>query len=166
MRHDKILKLSLGLGPALLLGGCDAVLLNPSGDVALQQRDLIYLATGLMLIVILPVILATVLFAWRYRAANRKARHDPAWDHSTRREPVLWSVPRRASVARGSVTWVSPLLGGPSRRPSRASAGTPGGARVEPLPVEVVALDWRWLFRCPEYGFATVTELAAPGARA
>src|SRR5690606_25452665 len=93
MRHKKILKLLLGAGLALLLGGCDAVLLSPSGDVALQQRNLIYVATGLMLIIIVPVMIATIVFAWRYRAANRKARYDADWDHSTRLELVIWSVP-------------------------------------------------------------------------
>jgi len=162
MRHDKILKILLGAGPALLLGGCDAVLLNPSGDVALQQRNLIYTATGLMLIVILPVIVATILFAWRYRAANRKARYDADWDHSTRLELVIWSVPLLIIIALGSVTWVSTHLLDPYRPLSRISADKPLAAHVEPLTVEVVALDWKWLFIYPEYGFATVNELAAP----
>ncbi|MFC4298452.1 ubiquinol oxidase subunit II [Castellaniella hirudinis] len=162
MRHDKILKIVLGVGPALLLGGCDAVLLNPSGDVALQQRNLIYTATGLMLIVILPVIVATVLFAWRYRAANRKARYDADWDHSTRLELMIWSVPLLIIIALGSVTWVSTHLLDPYRPLSRISADKPLAAHVEPLTVEVVALDWKWLFIYPEYGFATVNELAAP----
>ncbi len=162
MRHDKILKILLGVGPALMLGGCDAVLLNPSGDVALQQRNLIYMATGLMLIVILPVIVATILFAWRYRAANRKARYDADWDHSTRLELVIWSVPLLIIIALGSITWVSTHLLDPYRPLSRISADKPLAAHVEPLTVEVVALDWKWLFIYPEYGFATVNELAAP----
>lgn len=162
MRHDKILKILLGAGSALLLGGCDAVLLNPSGDVALQQRNLIYTATGLMLIVILPVIVATILFAWRYRAGNRKARYDADWDHSTRLELVIWSVPLLIIIALGSVTWVSTHLLDPYRPLSRISADKPLAAHVEPLTVEVVALDWKWLFIYPEYGFATVNELAAP----
>ncbi|MGB6007933.1 ubiquinol oxidase subunit II [Castellaniella sp.] len=162
MRHDKILKILLGAGSALLLSGCDAVLLNPSGDVALQQRNLIYTATGLMLIVILPVIVATILFAWRYRATNRKARYDADWDHSTRLELVIWSVPLLIIIALGSVTWVSTHLLDPYRPLSRISADKPLAAHVEPLTVEVVALDWKWLFIYPEYGFATVNELAAP----
>jgi cytochrome o ubiquinol oxidase subunit 2 len=162
MRHDKLLKILLGAGSALLLGGCDAVLLNPSGDVALQQRNLIYTATGLMLIVILPVIVATILFAWRYRASNRKARYDADWDHSTRLELVIWSVPLLIIIALGSVTWVSTHLLDPYRPLSRISADKPLAAHVEPLTVEVVALDWKWLFIYPEYGFATVNELAAP----
>ncbi|MDY0309689.1 MAG: ubiquinol oxidase subunit II [Castellaniella sp.] len=162
MRHDKILKILLGAGAALLLGGCDAVLLNPSGDVALQQRNLIYTATGLMLIVILPVIIATLLFAWRYRAANRKARYEADWDHSTRLELVIWSVPLLIIIALGSITWVSTHLLDPYRPLSRISADKPLAADVDPLTIEVVALDWKWLFIYPEYGFATVNELAAP----
>ena len=162
MRHNKLLKLLLGVSLALLLGGCDAVLLSPSGDVALQQRNLIYVATGLMLIVILPVIVATIVFAWRYRASNRKAHYDGDWDHSTRLELMIWSVPLLIIIALGSVTWVSTHLLDPYRPLDRISAGKPVPAHVEPLTVEVVALDWKWLFIYPEYGFATVNELAAP----
>ena len=161
MRHEKILKLLLGAGLALLLGGCKAVLLFPSGDVALQQRNLFYVATGLMLIIILPVMIATVIFAWRYRA-KRKARYDADWDHSTRLELVIWSVPLLIIIALGSVTWVSTHLLDPYRPLSRISADKPMPADVKPLTVEVVALDWKWLFIYPEYGFATVNELAAP----
>ena len=161
MRHDKILKLLLGIGLALLLGGCKAVLLSPSGDVAVQQRNLIYTATALMLIIIVPVMIATVIFAWRYRA-KRNARYDADWDHSTRLELMIWSVPLLIIIALGSITWVSTHLLDPYRPIERISADKPLPADVKPLTVEVVALDWKWLFIYPEYGFATVNELAAP----
>ena len=74
---------ALLLVPLVLLAGCDMVVMSPSGDVAMQQRDLILWATGLMLIVIVPVIIMTLMFAWRYRASNRDAEYSPDWDHST-----------------------------------------------------------------------------------
>jgi cytochrome o ubiquinol oxidase subunit 2 len=66
-----------------LLSGCNAVVLGPSGDVAVQQRDLLLISTGLMLLIIIPVLALVVLFAWRYRAANTEARYEPDWHHST-----------------------------------------------------------------------------------
>lgn len=147
---------------AFLLTGCNAVLLNPSGDIAVQQRNLIYVATGLMLIVIVPVIIATVVFAWRYRSSNTAARYDPEWHHSTKLELVIWSVPLMIIIALGSVTWVSTHLLDPYRPLDRIDANRPVPHDMQPLTVEVVALDWKWLFIYPEYGIATVNEMAAP----
>ncbi|NYT35961.1 ubiquinol oxidase subunit II [Allopusillimonas soli] len=162
MFRIKSLKLFLISAVAFLLSGCNAVLLKPSGDIAVQQRDLIYIATGLMLIVIVPVIIATIVFAWRYRASNASARYEPDWDHSTKLELVIWSVPLMIIIALGSITWVSTHLLDPYRPLDRIEAGRPVPADVKPLTVEVVAMDWKWLFIYPEYGFATVNELAAP----
>ena len=75
-----------------LLAGCNAVLLSPSGDVALQQRNLIIISTGLMLLIIVPVIFLTFLFAWRYRASNRDAHYDPDWNHSTMLELLICAL--------------------------------------------------------------------------
>jgi len=116
----------------------------------------------LMLIVIVPVIIATVVFAWRYRASNTSARYDPDWHHSTKLELVIWSVPLMIIIALGSVTWVSTHLLDPYRPLDRLDAKRPIPAETRPLTVEVVALDWKWLFIYPEYGIATVNELAAP----
>ena len=81
------------LGLLLLpLAGCNWVVMAPAGDVAAQQRDLILISTGLMLIVIIPVMVLTVLFAWRYRQANTDAPYDPDWDHSTQLELVIWAI--------------------------------------------------------------------------
>ncbi|HCK27299.1 MAG TPA: ubiquinol oxidase subunit II, partial [Alcanivorax sp.] len=77
------------------------VVMSPSGDVAMQQRDLILWATGLMLIVIVPVIIMTLMFAWRYRASNRDAEYSPDWDHSTMLELVIWAVPLLIIIALG-----------------------------------------------------------------
>ena len=159
------IKLSRGLllAPALaLLSGCNAVLLSPSGDVAVQQRDLIIWSTVLMLIIIVPVIALTLLFAWRYRASNRDAAYDPEWDHSTMLELVIWACPLLIIIALGALTWVSTHKLDPYRPLDRVAEGRPVAADVKPLVVQVVALDWKWLFLYPEQGIATVNELAAP----
>ncbi len=76
-----------------LLGGCNAVVLSPAGDVAAQQRDLVVISTILMLLIIVPVMALTVLFAWRYRESNKDATYEPDWDHSTHLELIIWAAP-------------------------------------------------------------------------
>ncbi|MFC3338364.1 ubiquinol oxidase subunit II [Paracandidimonas soli] len=147
---------------AALLSGCKAVVLSPSGDIAIQQRDLIYISVALMLIVIIPVMILTVVFAWRYRASNKDATYSPEWDHSTKIELVVWSIPLLIIIALGAITWVSTHKLDPYRPLDRIAADRPVPADAQPLVVEVVALDWKWLFLYPEYGIATVNELAAP----
>jgi hypothetical protein len=78
---------SVCLAPALLLcAACQREVLNPAGDVARQQRDIIYISTGLMLLIIVPVLILIVIFAWRYRK-GRGGTYDPNFDHSTSLEP-------------------------------------------------------------------------------
>ena len=147
---------------ASLLGGCDMVVMNPMGDVALQQRNLVIFATILMLVIVIPVIALVGLFAWRYRATNKDARYEPDWDHSTQLELVIWAAPLLIVICLGAVTWTGTHLLDPYRPIERIAKGRPVPADAKPLDVQVVALDWKWLFIYPEYGFATVNELAAP----
>src|SRR6185437_2460489 len=97
----------LGLLPLLvLLGGCNAIVLDPKGDVAVQQRDLLVQSTILMLIIIIPVMLLIVFFAWRYRQSNKDAPYDPDWDHSTHLELAIWSAPLAIIICLGALTWL------------------------------------------------------------
>ncbi|MEW5423812.1 ubiquinol oxidase subunit II [Amorphus sp. 3PC139-8] len=146
----------------VLLGGCNFVVLDPSGDIALQQRDLIVIATVLMLLVILPVMVLTVYFAWRYRHSNKAADYDPEWDHSMQLELVIWAAPLLIIICLGAVTWMGTHLLDPYRPLDRISAEAQPTEVQQPLEVEVVALDWKWLFIYPQYDIATVNELAAP----
>ena len=155
-------RLSLAALPLLLLGGCNAVVMNPAGDVAVQQRDLILVSTGLMLLIIVPVIALTGLFAWRYRQSNTEAKYEPDWDHSTQLELVIWAIPLLIIIVLGAVTWVSTHVLDPYRPIERLAPGRTIAKNVRPLQVQVVALDWKWLFIYPEYGIATVNQLAAP----
>jgi cytochrome o ubiquinol oxidase subunit II len=151
--------LLLGVIP---LSGCHAVLMSPSGDLALQQRNLIIISTALMLLIVIPVIVMTLVIAWRYRAANKKAHYDPDWDHSTMLELLIWSIPLLIIIALGAITWVSAHMLDPYRPLDRIAEGRPIPAGVKPLEVDVVALDWKWLFIYPEQNMAVVNELAAP----
>lgn len=145
-----------------VLSGCNFVVLDPSGDVAVQQRDLVVISTVLMLLVIIPVMVLTVLFAWRYRQSNVSARHDPDWDHSTHLELVIWAAPLLIIICLGALTWMGTHLLDPYRTLGRLAADRPNVHEAKPLEVNVVALDWKWLFIYPEYGIAVVNELAAP----
>jgi cytochrome o ubiquinol oxidase subunit 2 len=115
-----------------------------------------------MLLIVIPVIALVALFAWRYRASNTDARYEPDWDHSTQLELVIWSAPLLIVIALGAVTWTGTHLLDPYRPLERLDATRPVAAGTKPLQVQVVALDWKWLFIYPEYGIATVNELAAP----
>ena len=136
--------------------------MNASGDIAVQQGRLIIVSTLLMLIIIVPVIALTVLFAWRYRKNNEAATYDPEWNHSTALELVIWGAPLLIIIALGLVTWISTHTLDPYRPLGRLDAARPLPAGVNPLVVEVVALDWKWLFIYPEQGIATVNELVTP----
>ena len=148
--------------PAALLAGCNLVLLHPAGAVAAQQGHLIVVSTILMLLVIVPVMALTVLFAWRYRKSNTEATYTPDWDHSTQLELVIWAAPLLIIIALGAVTWINTHTLDPYRSLRRLDATHPVTADAKPLTVEVVALDWKWLFIYPEQGIAVVNELAAP----
>jgi cytochrome o ubiquinol oxidase subunit 2 len=145
-----------------LLSGCDFVVLAPAGDIAAQQRDLLVVSTGLMLIIIIPVMALTVFFAWRYRQSNTSATYAPDWDHSTKLELLIWAAPLLIIICLGALTWLGTHLLDPYRRIDRIEAGQPVTQEHKPIRVEVVALDWKWLFIYPDLGIAAVNELAAP----
>jgi cytochrome o ubiquinol oxidase subunit 2 len=144
------------------LGGCNTIVMNPHGDVAVQQARLIVTSTFLMLLIIVPVIALTLFFAFRYRQSNTKATYLPDWDHSTRLELVIWGAPLMIIIALGAITWISTHKLDPYRPLDRIAPHKPVAANVKPLVVDVVALDWKWVFVYPEQGIATVNELAAP----
>ena len=151
------------LAAATALAGCSkAVVLNPAGDVAAQQGQLVITATLLMLVIIVPVIALTLFFAWKYRQGNTEAEYDPEWHHSTKLELVIWSVPLAIIIILGALTWVTTHKLDPYRPLDRIDAQRPVPAGLKPLEVQVVAMDWKWLFVYPEQGIALVNELAAP----
>lgn len=165
MRPTTPLRLAaLPLLASLLTGCSKLVVLNPAGDVAAQQGDLVVVATVLMLLIIVPVIALTLWFAWRYRQGSRHAETDyaPDWHHSTKLELVIWAAPLMIIIALGAITWITTHKLDPYRPLDRISAQKALPENVKPLEVQVVSLDWKWLFVLPEQGIATVNELAAP----
>ncbi|WP_156923449.1 ubiquinol oxidase subunit II [Massilia alkalitolerans] len=157
----KIVRRGLPLLPLAALAGCNTVVMNPTGDIAKQQADLITISVLLMLIIIVPVMILTVLFAWRYRK-SANAKYEPDWDHSTKLELVIWGAPLLIIIVLGLITWVSTHKLDPYRPLDRLDENRPIPASTKPLEVQVVALDWKWLFIYPEQGIASVNELVTP----
>ena len=128
-------------------------LLDPVGQVGIDEKNLIITATLLMLLVVIPVIAMTFIFAWKYRASNTKATYAPKWSHSTKIEVVIWTVPILIIIALGVITYKSTHALDPYR---------PLESDVKPITIEVVAMDWKWLFIYPEQGIATVNKIVFP----
>ena len=137
---------------SLMLGGCDAALMDPKGQIGEEQRTLILTAFGLMLIVVIPVIVMTFLFAMRYRL-SKKARYEPDWAHSTPIETIVWFIPMVIIAFLGWLTWQTSHSLDPHK---------PLESDAETLEIQAVSLDWKWLFIYPEQGIATVNEVAFP----
>jgi cytochrome o ubiquinol oxidase subunit 2 len=138
-----------------LLSGCkDLVLIHSAGKIGKDEMDLIYTALGLMLLVVIPVIILTLVFAFKYRSTNTNAKYDPDFHHSTKIEIVIWGVPIIIIGILGAIIWDTTHKLDPYR-----PLDMPG---VKPLTVEVVALDWKWLFIYPEQHIATVNYLQLP----
>lgn len=153
---NRILHRASGLicfAPLLLLSGCKLELLDPKGSIGMAEKQLIATSTWAMLIVVIPVILLTLLFAWRYRASNTAADYRPKWAHSTFIEVVIWTIPALIILFLAILTWKTTHELDPYK---------PLQSEVKPINVEVVALDWKWLFIYPDLGIATVNQIAFP----
>jgi cytochrome o ubiquinol oxidase subunit II len=146
----KQLIVSLGLA---LLAGCTEGVLDPQGPIAAAERQIMLNATGIMLAIVIPTILATLGVAAWFRASNTRARYLPDFEHSGRLELLVWSIPIMTVILVGGVAWV----GAHDLDPRK-----PLDSEVKPLRVQVVSLDWKWLFIYPEQGVATVNQLTLP----
>jgi len=138
---------------ATALGGCSQGVLDPKGPIASAELLLMLNATAIMLVVVVPVILATLGFAWWYRASNLRANRSQSENYEGRIEFVTWSIPVLVVILLSGVTWI-----GSHDLDPRA----PIEAKAEPLRVDVVALDWKWLFIYPDRRIAAVNELVIP----
>jgi cytochrome o ubiquinol oxidase subunit 2 len=159
--HDPRLRLRqlgvvrwLAAGPTVLMvAGCQQGILDPRGPVASAELLLMLNSTAIMLVVVVPVILATLGFAWWYRSSNTRASRSSDEGYEGRIEFVTWSIPALIVILLGGVIWI-----GAHQLDPRA----PIPAKGDPLRVEVVALDWKWLFIYPDQGIAAVNQLVVP----
>ncbi|CAH0445166.1 Cytochrome bo(3) ubiquinol oxidase subunit 2 [Ralstonia syzygii subsp. syzygii] len=155
MKNQSFLRLKRLLAPSipLLLSGCNLTVLDPKGMIGAEEKTLIIVVTALMLLVVIPVIVLTLVFAWKYRATNTKARYEPDWAHSNAIEVVVWLIPCLIIIALGVITYRSTHALDPYK---------PIESDVKPITVEAISLDWKWLFIYPELKIATVNQIAFP----
>jgi cytochrome o ubiquinol oxidase subunit 2 len=137
-----------------LLGGCShIVLFDPKGPVGDTERFVITTAFVLMLIVVIPVFVMAFWFPWKYRASNLSAEYRPKWRYSGKIEFVIWLVPAVIVTGLGILTWNTTHRLDPYKTLESS---------VEPLTIEAVSLDWKWLFIYPDHDIAVVNELVFP----
>jgi cytochrome o ubiquinol oxidase subunit 2 len=145
--------LAVALIGAAALGGCGEGVLDPRGPISSAERQILFNSLGIMLAIVIPTILATLGVAFWFRASNPHARYLPDFNYSGRLEVLVWSIPLMTVVLVGGVAWV----GAHDLDPRKPIAST-----VKPVTVQVVSLDWKWLFIYPEQGIASVNQLTIP----
>jgi cytochrome o ubiquinol oxidase subunit 2 len=137
----------------VMLAACREGVVDPQGPVGAAERVILGDATAIMLAVVIPVIILALAFAWWFRAGNRRATYRPEWEYSGRIELIIWAIPALVVLFLGGIAWIGSHDLDP-RKP--LDSATP------PLEVEVVSLDWRWLFIYPREHIATVNYLVVP----
>ena len=137
----------------MLMASCNEGVLDPHGPVGKAERVILYDSTAIMLAVVIPVIVLTLVFAWWFRARNSRARYRPDWEYSGRIEMIIWSIPALIILFLDGIAWTgSHDLDPPA----------PLAESAAPLDIEVVSLDWRWLFIYPHEGIASLNRLVVP----
>ena len=147
-------RLAILAASCVALSGCQGVL-DPQGPIAAAERLLLVNSTEIMLVVVVPVVLMTLGVAWWYRASNARADHSPEWAYQGGIEFVVWSIPALVVILLGGVNWISSYQLDPR---------TPLASDAKPLRIDVVALDWKWLFIYPDQKIAAVNQVVVPAA--
>jgi cytochrome o ubiquinol oxidase subunit 2 len=150
MRYSLFAAVLIG---AASLGGCSEGILDPQGPIAAAERQILSNSLGIMLAIVIPTILATLGVAWWFRSSNQRARYLPNFSYSGRLEILVWSIPIMTVLLVGGVAWVGSYDLDPPK---------PIASAVKPVRVQVVSLDWKWLFIYPDQGIATVNRLTVP----
>ncbi len=143
-----------------ILAACSQGVLDPKGPVGKAERLMLLDATAIMLAIVIPVIIATLLFAWWFRSSNPKAKYRPTWNYSGRLEMIVWSIPALVVLFLGGIAWIGSHQLHPASPLSHNGADT-----TAPINVDVISLDWKWLFIYPDEGVATVNRLVIPTGR-
>jgi len=137
----------------LLLSACNRGILDPIGPVAAAEKQILINSTAIMLAIIIPTMIATVAFAWWFRRGNKKSTYRPDWEYSGAIEMVVWAIPALTIMLLGGIAWI----GSHDLEPSK-----PLKSSVPAVNVQVISLDWKWLFIYPDQGIATVNQLVIP----
>jgi len=137
----------------IILTGCQAAVLDPQGIIGRAEKMILIDSIAIMLAIVAPTITATFAFAWWFRASNARARYQPDWVYSGRIELIVWGIPLLVIMLLGGVAWI----GSHDLDPAK-----PLTSKAPPLEVQVVSLDWKWLFIYPTQGVASVNQLVVP----
>lgn len=143
----------LALAACMLLAGCGTITWVPAGPIAAAERKILLNALTIMLCVVVPTGLAALGTAWWFRESNTRAKYRPDFSHSGRVELVTWSIPALVVLFLGGITWIGSHELDPAE---------PIASEHKPIPIQVVALDWKWLFIYPQQGVATINQVVAP----
>jgi heme/copper-type cytochrome/quinol oxidase subunit 2 len=143
--------LAFGFFLALPLAGCSGVL-DPRGPVGVSEKLILLDSLAIMLVIVVPTMFATLAFAWWFRASNVRARYQPHWAFSGTLELIIWAIPALVITFLGGIAW----FGSHALDPY-----APLPSKEKPLEVEVVSLDWKWLFIYPDDHVAAVNELGS-----
>jgi cytochrome o ubiquinol oxidase subunit 2 len=141
---------------AVLLSRDNVAVLHPQGEIATKERDLMLITVLLGVVVVIPVFAMLFIIAWKYRADNTKAKYEPDWDHSRLFETIWWGVPCVIILVLGVIAWQSAHALDPYKKLD---------SKVKPINVQVVALQWKWLFIYPEEQIASVNMVQFPEDR-
>jgi cytochrome o ubiquinol oxidase subunit 2 len=139
--------------PLIFLSACQPGVLDPRGVIGVADKTILLDSLAIMLAIVVPTILATLAFAWWFRAGNTRARHWPDWTYSGQLELIVWSIPLLTITLLGGVTWIGAHELDPAQ---------PIASRQARLNVQAVSLDWKWLFIYPDQHIASVNELVIP----
>jgi cytochrome o ubiquinol oxidase subunit 2 len=135
------------------LSGCQQGVLDPQGPIASAEKTILFNSLGIMLAIVIPTILATLGVAYWYRASNTNAIYLPDWEYSGRLELIVWSIPAMTVLLLGGIGWIGS---------HDLDPGKPLAATAKPVTIQVVSLDWKWLFIYPDQGIASVNRLTVP----
>ena len=148
-----LLTLLVTLLVVALFASSNMVLFNSKGIIGEAQSSLIITSVLLMAIIIVPVLFMSIYFPYKYRHSNKEAEYTPEWEHSTKIEVIVWAVPCLIILALGWITYQTSYALDPRKEIV---------SDKEPLTIQVVAMNWKWLFIYPEQQIATVNEIALP----
>src|SRR6201987_357464 len=128
-------------------------ILDPQGPIAAANKTILIDSIAIMLAIVVPTIIAIFAFAFWFRQSNRRAFYWPDWGYSGRLELVVWSIPALTIILLGGVAWI----GSHQLDPAKPVPGTGQGVTIQ-----VVSLDWKWLFIYPDQRIASLNTLTVP----
>jgi cytochrome o ubiquinol oxidase subunit 2 len=128
-------------------------ILDPQGPIAAAEKVILIDSIAIMLAIVVPTIVAIFAFAFYFRASNARATYLPDFAHSGRIELVVWSIPTLTIILLGGVAWIGS---------HQLDPGAPVAGTGSPVRIQVVSLDWKWLFIYPDQRIATVNTITVP----